>query len=255
VNALPESMHRSMSAFYRVLGSGSAGGIVLERERLLAAVVPSCPNQSIVNAVVYEQGDAVKAAHDELREIYATASVRVWRLWVPRDDRTLREWLDSSGYRLSGSPRAMTLDLVGVDIERDDHLRWERTDDAAAVAALSEQAYGLPDGEFAEPLKAFADCRAHLYLAYEQAEPAACTLALDAGTDCGIYAVATRPSSRGRGLASALMRNALADARDRGCTTSSLQSSTIAFPVYTRLGYRDLGALDTWEYNSPDPAR
>lgn len=61
MNALPGAMHRSMSAFYRLLGSGSPGGMVLERERLLAAVVPCCPNQSIVNAVVYEQGDAVSA--------------------------------------------------------------------------------------------------------------------------------------------------------------------------------------------------
>lgn len=227
---------------------------MLERDRLLAAVVPCCPNQSIVNAVVYEEGDAVKAAHDDLQEAYASAGVRVWRVWAPERDRALGEWLKSSGYRLTGSPRAMTLDLASVELGLVDDFRSERTEDTAAVALLNEQAYGLPDSEFAEALKAFGDGRARLYVAHEQSEPAACAVALDAGGDCGIYAVATRPSSRGRGLASALMRNALADARDRGCTTSSLQSSTIGFPVYSRLGYRDLGAIHTWEYNSPDPA-
>lgn len=43
------------------------------------------------------------------------------------------------------------------------------------------------------------------------------------------------------------MRAALADARDRGRTTSSLQSSEIGFPVYRSLGYRDLCAVDIWE--------
>lgn len=247
-------MRRNMRAFYRLLGGHSPGGVVLERDRLLAAVVPCCPNQSIVNAVVYEDGDAVKAAHDELREIYTRAGVRVWRVWVPERDRALKAWLESAGYRLSGSPRAMTLDLVNIDPETADDLHWERVEDAATIASLNEQAYGLPAGEFAEALKAFGDGRAHLYLARERAEPAACAVALDAGTDCGIYAVATRPSSRGRGLAAALMRNALADAHDRGCTTSSLQSSTIGFTVYSRLGYRDVGGFDTWEYNSPDLA-
>ena len=247
-------MVRNLSAFYRLLGDHSTGGMVLERDGLLAAVVPCCPNQSIVNAVLYEQADAVKAAHDELRETYAKAGVRVWRVWVPERDRTFGEWLEPAGYRLSGSPRAMALDLADAAITRVDDLRWERTEDAGAVASLNEQAYGLPNGEFAAALKAFENGLARLYVAREQAEPAACAVALDAGSDCGIYAVATRPNSRGRGLASALIGNALADARDRGCTTSSLQSSTIGFPVYSRLGYRDLGPIRTWEYHSAELA-
>jgi hypothetical protein len=43
------------------------------------------------------------------------------------------------------------------------------------------------------------------------------------------------------------MRHALTDARDRGCTTSSLQSSKIGLSVYSHLGYRDVCAIDTWE--------
>ena len=43
------------------------------------------------------------------------------------------------------------------------------------------------------------------------------------------------------------MRSALADARERGCETSSLQSTKAGFSVYERLGYRDRGAVEVWE--------
>ena len=173
-----------MAAFYRLLGGHSRGGLVLERDGLLAAVVPSCPKQSIVNAGVYERAGAVRQGRDELEAAYDRAGVSVWRVWVPERDHAVGEWLGASGHRLSGSPRAMMLDLSAVNLEFPDDVQWERTDDTATVAALNEQAYGLPDGEFAESLEAFADGRAHLYLAREQQEPAACVAALDAGSDC-----------------------------------------------------------------------
>jgi ribosomal protein S18 acetylase RimI-like enzyme len=87
-----------------------------------------------------------------------------------------------------------------------------------------------------------------LYLARERREAAACVVAIDEDDDCGIYAVATRPPSRRRGLASALMRRALTDARRRGCRTSSLQASQSGFGVYESLGYRDVCAIHVWEH-------
>lgn len=249
-NDLPEAMRRNMEAFYRLLGRRSPGGVAVERDGLLAAIVPSCPNQSVVNAVVYEDDETVRAAHEELRELYQEAGVSAWRVWVPERDRALGEWLEESGHRLAGSPRAMLMDLEKIALDRADGADWERTEDAGVVAALNEEAYGLPAGEFAQALEALAEGRAYLYVARERGQPAACLAALDARGDCGVYAVATRPSSRGRGLASVLMRHALADARDRGCTTSSLQSSKIGFSVYSHLGYRDVCAVDTWELHA-----
>jgi GNAT superfamily N-acetyltransferase len=243
----PEAMTRNMAAFCRLLGGHSPGGVVVERDGLVAAVVPSCPNQSVVNAVVYENGEAVVAAHAELRAAYVRAGVSSWRVWVPEADRELAVWLERAGHRRGASPRAMMLDLDGFDSGPAVAVEWEHARDPCALAAINEQAYGLPAGEFGGPLEALGQDRAHLYLALERGEPAACAAAIDAGEDCGIYCVATRPQSRGRGLASALMRRALSDAWERGCTTSSLQSSELGLPLYEHLGYRDLGALDVWE--------
>ena len=57
----------------------------------------------------------------------------------------------------------------------------------------------------------------------------------------------TLEAARGRGLATSLMRRALADARERGCTTTTLVATKMGHPVYARLGYRDLGRVQMWE--------
>jgi GNAT superfamily N-acetyltransferase len=241
------SMRRNMRAFYRLLGTRSPGGALIERDGLVAAIVPSCPDQSIVNGVVYEAPAAIEACRDELEAAYGRAGVRRWRVWVPEADREIGDWLKQCGHRLSGSPRAMKCELGDVDVDVADGLDWDVTADVASVARLNEDAYGLPPGEFADALTALTGDAVRVYLAREHGEAAACVVAIDEDADCGMYAVATRPASRRRGLASTLMRRALIDARDRGCTTSTLQSSQAGAGVYARLGYQDLGGFGTWE--------
>jgi GNAT superfamily N-acetyltransferase len=240
-------MRGNMRAFYRLLGERSPGGTLVERDGVLGAIVPSCPNQSVVNGVVYEDVAALKAMRNELEAAYRRAGVRCWRVWVPEGDSSLGEWLRESGHRFSASPRAMTLDLTDAELDVSDELDWERTGDVCAIAALNEQAYGLPAGEFAQALTALAGGSVELYLARERGEAAACVAAVEEDGDCGIYCVATRPASRGRGLATGLMRPALTAARQRGCRSSSLQSSKSGLGVYQQLGYRDVCAIGTWE--------
>ena len=83
---------------------------------------------------------------------------------------------------------------------------------------------------------------------------AATIATLDHGADCEIWSVATLAEARGRGLATALMRQGLWDAREGGCETSTLQATAAGRPVYERLGYRDLGALEMWEYRPAELA-
>ncbi len=243
-------MRQNMRAFYRLLGERSPGGTVVQSEGLLAAVVPSCPRQSVVNGVVYEHPDEVRDTHRKLVATYAAARVDAWRVWVPETDRALAQWLEQAGHKLAGRPRAMTLDLDGAELEADRELDWEQGTDAASLASLNEEAYGLPAGEFAAVTEALA-AGAAFYFARDRGEPAACLATIGQDGDCGIYCVATRTGSRRQGLASALLCHALLDAQARGCTTSSLQSSLMGFSVYERLGYRDRGAVEVWEHTTP----
>ncbi len=78
-------------------------------------------------------------------------------------------------------------------------------------------------------------------------ETAAVMIAIDAGDDTEIAWVATNEAARGRGLATALMRQSIWDARERGRRTSTLQATKLGAAVYERVGFRDVGALQMWE--------
>jgi GNAT superfamily N-acetyltransferase len=56
----------------------------------------------------------------------------------------------------------------------------------------------------------------------------------------GIFAVATTPRARGLGIGTALTLAPLLEARRRGYRVDTLQSSPMGFPVYQRLGFREV---------------
>ena len=117
--------------------------------------------------------------------------------------------------------------------------------DVAGITRINDAAYGWA-GEFA---RGFTRRRRNLrlYGARLGGEDVACAAWLRVGDDCAVYFVASLPEARGRGLATDLMIRMLTDALAEGCTTTTLQASKAGYPIYRRLGYRDLGALEMWE--------
>jgi GNAT superfamily N-acetyltransferase len=71
-------------------------------------------------------------------------------------------------------------------------------------------------------------------------------VAVFTGRDVNISAVATRPEARRSGRATALTRAVLADARDQGLVTVSLQATPEAEQVYARLGFTPVGHWQEW---------
>ena len=59
------------------------------------------------------------------------------------------------------------------------------------------------------------------------------------------------PEARGRALAPGLMRRALAAGREDGAEVTTLQATKLGRPVYEKLGYRALGAVEMWERRKP----
>jgi GNAT superfamily N-acetyltransferase len=91
----------------------------------------------------------------------------------------------------------------------------------------------------------------HPYVARHDGRNACCMGIFEHEGDACVQLVGTIPEARGRGLASRLLLRALADARERGCRTTTLQATRAGHPVYTRLGYRDLGRIQMWERRKP----
>src|SRR5437763_16280302 len=97
-----QAMWANMQTFYRLLGARAPGGSVLDRDGLVAAVVPSCPDLSVVNSVVYDDAEALRKARDELEAAYERAGVRAWRVWVPERDRSVAQARAPAGHRPTG---------------------------------------------------------------------------------------------------------------------------------------------------------
>jgi len=237
---------RSLRAFHRRLGRDSPGGQVIENAELMAALVPACPRRSFPNCVLYDDAAALAVRQRELDTAYREAGVRAWMVWVPEGDTAVASALERAGHVLDAAPRAMTVRL--------DALRppaalaeVEHAAGATEVATLNEAAYGYEPGEFVGLAAALEGPWLHRYLVRVDGVPAACACAFDLGADCHVTLVATVEPYRGRGLAGAVMWTAVGEAAARGQATTSLVATQAGYPLYRRMGYDDLGAVQMWE--------
>ena len=241
------AMYRSFSAFLRVLVAGSPSSRLNESDGVIAAIVPAMPERSVFNSVGYESTEALAASLEELALAYEDADVDAWTVWVPETDIRSAELLESAGHRLDAKPEAMLLDLSELGELDPGDLDWRRGGSLDDLATINDAAYGYPPGTFGRalgdtPADAFRRYEAHL-----DGEPASVLGTLDHDGDCDVLWVATLPEAQGHGLARRLLHLALAEARDRGCATATLQASPDGRPLYRRLAFRELGALQMWE--------
>lgn len=89
-----------------------------------------------------------------------------------------------------------------------------------------------------------------LYTAYKEGCPVGSAALCEAGEVAGVYNVGTHPEHRRQGVAIALMRRVLDDARARGHETCVLQSSSSGVALYGRLGFRRIGSYTIYtSYN------
>jgi GNAT superfamily N-acetyltransferase len=240
-----ELQRNSLRDYIEVVASASPGAQLIELDGVLAAAVPATPERSIPNSVSYGDADALAAAHDELVARYNRAGIAAWTVWVPESDRDAIEFLGRAGHRFDGSPAAMTLELADFGSPDLGDLDWDRNCDGETLGRVNDRAYGH-EGEdgYAGALSGLREhAGLRLYRALAHGEPVSVLATIDhtdpdGATDCGIYFVATDPGHRRRGLSTRLLAAALIEARDRGCATSTLQSSGAGRPIYQALGYQ-----------------
>jgi GNAT superfamily N-acetyltransferase len=247
-SAAIELQRRSLAAFVRMLGRGSEDSTLFERDGVLGAIVPACPDRSVINSVTYRDAESLEAALAELAAAHEEAGVRAWTVWVPEDDRDAAALLRSAGHHLDATPMAMIYDLAGLPDPDAQGLDWDARATPADVARINDLAYGFRKPYFGGAMTSLpADLPLRLYEARVDGEPVSVLGALDEGDDCGIYLVATLKGHRGSGLSRRLLHVALAEARQRGRRTSSLQATKLGYPVYERLGYEAICTLEMWE--------
>lgn len=227
-------------------GSSHPESRLIERDGLIASVTLATPRRSLFNSVYYEDAAVLRAELDALAATYDEAGVAAWTVWVPDEDRETAELLAGRGHALDAEPRAMALDLEDLAPEPGAPADVEpRRCDAATAADLNDRAYGYDVPAFRAALAGETGIRWHA--AYRDGEPVSCIGAIEVGDDCCVTGVATPPEHRGAGIASWLLARALAEARERGTRTASLQATKAGAPIYERLGFRDHGYIEMWE--------
>jgi GNAT superfamily N-acetyltransferase len=227
-------------------GSGHPDSLLIRADGLIASVTPASPQRSLFNSVFYEYPEVLVAHLDELGEAYDSHGIDAWTVWVPDDDRETARLLADRGHQLDAEPRAMAMELVDLASAPTAPAAIEaRPGDPASAADLNDRAYGYGLDGFRAALAGDTSIRWHG--AYAVEEPVCCVGTIEVGDDCCVTGVATPPEHRGRGIASWLVRGALAEIRERGLRTASLQATKVGTPIYERLGFRDFGFIEMWE--------
>src|SRR4051812_33057857 len=239
-------MLESMWSFFQTVPESSQGGRVVELPGVLATVTPAVPERSLPNSVVYRDEDALVGAIDDLGSVYDDAGVLAWTVWVPFFHARARTALAGAGHALDASPEAMIAPLDEVEAPRHDDPLPDPEPQLEDIARVNDLAYETGDA-FARMMGEGPADPSSVYLARLDGEAAASTVTWNHDGDCSIWWVATVPGARGRGLAPGLMRRALAAGRDRGAEVTTLQATKAGRPVYEKLGYRGLGAIEMWE--------
>jgi ribosomal protein S18 acetylase RimI-like enzyme len=241
---LRRRLWEGFAALQVLLGGHAGPGRVIERGGLVASVVPSAPDSPTLNAAVAIEPDAAPRHLQELRQRYDEAAVRRWGVWLDGGAREVAEALSHAGLLVTSASPGMGAELEPAAEPSD----GERTAaDLATVGRVNDMAYGNFDGRLERTLTPLPNGLLRGYRADHDGKPASVALALHHNDDCGVSFVATIPEARRRGLARAVMRQALDDARANGCTSTTLQATDVGERLYANLGYRRLCAMQLWE--------
>jgi N-acetylglutamate synthase-like GNAT family acetyltransferase len=251
-----ERVLQSMRHWCRLVGGASEGASVLERDGVVAAVVPAAPERAVVNSALYRDAEALEAAYDELAAAYEEIGAK-WTVWVPPGDEAAARFLEGRGHVLDAQPMAMGRELDVVERPPADAIAdWTARGSLADVGEINDRSYAFGTDSFARSLRAMPEGAAHIYVAREDGRAIGCLMTADHEGNSEVQMVAVIPEARGRGLTRKLLGHALADAAERGNETSTLIATSAGYPVYERLGFRPLERFSMWELTpAPPPPR
>lgn len=210
-----------------------------------AFCLPGHPEHLRAQQVFFQDAGALRDALPTLTEFYRGLDLPGWRVVLLPGDTEARRALEDAGF----GPDTVRMDAMGLVLEdvpdTPPDIPLEASETQDDMVAINKRTWG----QLGSQLDAWLQpprLPVHTLVAKEAGVALACGMALDVGDTAGIYMVATLPEARGRGLAAQVMRGLNHQARGRGMTAAGLQATPEAKPLYQRLGYRDLGAWETW---------
>jgi ribosomal protein S18 acetylase RimI-like enzyme len=128
--------------------------------------------------------------------------------------------------------------------------RWSMVTEPAGLAGVVEvlcAGFGIPDdvrsfiAGVVDGIGRSPDGPLRQFLATVDGRPAATALGVLCGETLAVYNVATIPDLRGRGLGRLMTLAAMRDGAALGARSAVLESSDDGYPVYAKLGFREVG--------------
>jgi GNAT superfamily N-acetyltransferase len=226
-----------------LLGGHAGPGRVIEAEGLVASVVPNAPESPTLNAAVALEPAAAVAALERLADRYAQANVRRWGMWLDSSATKAARALTEAGLVVTSASPGMGAAIEDLAIAP----QARHAADLETVGKVNDRAYGNYDNRLERTLAPLPTGIVRAYRADLNGAAAAVAMALHHNRDCGVSFVATIPQARRRGLATNVMRQVLAEAREQGMTSTTLQATDIGERLYSNLGYRRLCVMQLWE--------
>ncbi|NNU80219.1 GNAT family N-acetyltransferase [Halovulum dunhuangense] len=250
VAAAQAAMDTNMARFYGAYAS-VPGKTLIDRDGNILFYT-GIPHPLFNGAIIArdERGDILAFETRLAEEIARHHAPALWWIASAAHTPAIENRLSALGLKERGTLPAMACALARLAPPGPlPGLHIEEAADAAARAdwaALAARATGF------SPEAAQALCRLEEQIPPEalrgqrrftaslDGQPVATASTVVTGTVAGLYAVATLPEARGRGIAGALSLLALGLARDAGALTGVLQASDMGRPVYRRLGFAEI---------------
>lgn len=238
----------TLLASWEEFARGCAGAALERLKGVAVAVFPNGPERAVYNNALLDRdvGPPARAAAVEAMEFaYEAGGVERYAAWVHESDAGMRAELEGRGYVLEEATRAMGMSL--------DDIRVPPPEADVGPSSLDEhlRIIDVPAG-----LLRGADPGAfQILVARLSGENVATAIGFDHDGDRGLFNVGTLEAARRRGLGTALTAHLVQDAARHGCSTASLQSTTMAERLYTAVGFRDLGRILEYVPRHPRSSR
>lgn len=244
---LRRRLWEGFASLQTLLGGSARQGWVLKRDGLVASIVSSAPDSPALNAAVALRPEQVLDHLPELEVTYGDAGIRRWAVWIDGGARDITAQLRAQGMVIASASPGMgaVIDDLGIDLTTANHAP---NADLRIVGRVNDLAYGNVDSRLERTLTTLKEGTLRGYKADLNGAPGAVALALHHGEDCGVSFVATVPQARRHGLATQVMRSALADAVRHDLTTITLQATELGERLYHQLGLKRLGPMELWEH-------
>ena len=227
----------------RLFGAHAPRAKLIEGDGMVACVMRAAPTSSLMNAALSIDPAAPPTNLRRLSDSFRQAGAQKWGVWVDGDDANAAAAATKHGLVLDSRPAAMVVSLDGLPF---DDAPPKQTADLATVGRINDAAYGYEPPKLAPAITALPQT-VIAYGASHDGATASVAMAHDVGNDTAVWFVATLPHAQRNGLAAAILKRLLLDARERGQTTASLQASPKGRPLYERLGFTTVGSLHLYE--------